>query len=89
MGRTVVPSNAILFHPLAVTVTSLQDERIWMNYSRPEKLNDYRYAGHCRRARERIRLRQVNWLTQLNAMGEREAMLLSLESKEKMGPSRR
>ncbi len=37
----------------------------------------YRYIGDCRRNRERIRRRQVNWLSQLQSMSdyERTAML--------------
>lgn len=60
----------------------LQDERIWMNYPRPERLHDHRYVGKCRRSRERIRRRQRNWLSQLEAMGDREraAMLEVLAS---------
>lgn len=50
----------------------LQDERIWMNYAAPKALHDYRYLGTSRRERERIRRRQINWLSQLNAMCDRE-----------------
>ncbi len=46
----------------------LQDERIWMNYSKPVYLHDYRYVGDCRRSRERIRRRQQTWRKQLEAM---------------------
>ena len=55
----------------------LQDERLWLNYERPVRLHDYRYVGNCRRSREKVRRRQKNWVSQLNAMGdrEREAML--------------
>jgi len=60
----------------------LQDERIWMNYPRPERLHDYRYVGECRRSRERIRRRQRNWVSQLEAMPdpERAAMLEALRT---------
>ena len=55
----------------------LQDERIWMNYPIPTQLHDYSYIGECRRSRERIRRRQRNWVSQLQAMTdpERSAML--------------
>lgn len=55
----------------------LQDERIWMNYQEPEMLHDNAFLGNNRRERERIRRRQVNWLSQFKAMGdhERTAML--------------
>lgn len=60
----------------------LQDETIWMNFPRAIELHDYRYIGDCRRSRERIRRRQKNWLSQLNAMSDREraAMLDRLNS---------
>lgn len=54
------------------TRRGLQDERIWMNYIRPSVLHDHRYVGDSRRSRERIRRRQKNWLSQLQAMGDRE-----------------
>ena len=50
----------------------LQDERIWMNYPETDLLHDFRYIGNTRRERERIRRRQVNWLSQLHAMSDRE-----------------
>lgn len=60
----------------------LQDERIWMNFQRPEQLHDYRYVGSCKRSPERIRRRQRNWLSQLQAMPdpERAAMLEALRN---------
>lgn len=60
----------------------LQDERIWLNYLVPQFLHDYRYIGGTSRERERIRRRQVNWLSQLNAMSDRErvAMLAALNN---------
>lgn len=62
----------------------LQDERIWMNYPDTDDLHDFRYIGNTRRERERIRRRQVNWLSQLNAMSDREraAMLAVLNQGE-------
>lgn len=62
------------------TRRGLQDERIWLNYPRPTKLHDCRYAGDDRRSRERIRRRQRNWVSQLAAMcdRERDAMMESL-----------
>jgi DNA adenine methylase len=58
------------------TRCGLQDEKIWMNY-RTTLLHDYRYIGNCRRTRERIRRRQINWRKQLIQMTaiERAAML--------------
>lgn len=62
----------------------LQDERIWMNYPDAGILHDHRFLGNTRRQRERIRRRQINWLSQLNAMGDREraAMLEVLNQTE-------
>lgn len=50
----------------------LQDERIWLNYPETDDLHDFRHIGNTRRERERIRRRQINWLSQLNAMHPRE-----------------
>lgn len=63
----------------------LQSERIWMNYPETDDLHDFRYIGNTRRERERIRRRQRNWLSQLNAMAPREraAMLAVLNSSER------
>lgn len=70
------------------TRRGLQDERIWMNYGRPERLHDYRYWGDCRRNRERTRRRQRNWVSQLEAMSDRErdAMLEALLNVETFHP---
>lgn len=54
----------------------LQDERIWMNYSKPVQLHDYRYIGDTRRSRERIRRRQKNWREQLLRMSEQERLAM-------------
>lgn len=63
----------------------LQDERIWLNYRVPQFLHDYRYIGGTRRERERIRRRQINWLSQLNMMSDRErtAMLAVLNNSDR------
>lgn len=63
----------------------LQDERIWLNYRVPQFLHDYRYIGGSRRERERIRRRQINWLSQLNMMTDRErtAMLAVLNNSDR------
>lgn len=60
----------------------LQDERLWLNYAETDDLHDFRHIGNTRRERERIRRRQANWLSQLNAMSDREraAMLEVLNS---------
>lgn len=62
----------------------LQDERIWLNYPETDNLHDFGHVGNNRRERERIRRRQLNWLSQLNAMSDREcaAMLAVLNNSE-------
>ena len=61
----------------------LQDERIWLNYPEPAILHDHRFVGNSRRERERIRRRQINWRSQLNAMGDRErAAMLEVLNRE-------
>jgi hypothetical protein len=54
----------------------LQDERIWMNYTKPVELHDYAYIGDGRRSRERIRRRQKNWREQLNRMSDQERLAM-------------
>jgi hypothetical protein len=53
-----------------------------MNFPVPQFLHDYRYLGNTRRERERIRRRQVNWMSQLSMMSDRErtAMLEALNT---------
>ncbi len=61
----------------------LQDEMIWLNYPDPEFLQDTKFVGDTRRDRERIRRRQNNWLSQLNAMDDRErAAMLAVLNQE-------
>lgn len=74
------PWNAIAHR--VPTRGGLQDERIWMNYTKPVRLHDYRYIGSDNRSRERIRRRQKNWHKQLKRMPEqeRQAMLQVLNS---------
>lgn len=61
----------------------LQDEMIWLNYPEPDFLHDTKFVGDTRRQRERIRRRQNNWLSRLNAMGDRErAAMLAVLNQE-------
>jgi len=57
-------------------------EWIWMNYSSPEELHDYRYLGDNFRERERIKNRKKRWLTRLSGMPvlERKALLSAIYS---------
>lgn len=64
-------------------------ESLWMNYSAPDELHDYRYLGDDYRERERIRRQQRRWIRRLDAMpdDERLAMLAALNQTER--PRRR
>ena len=52
-------------------------ETLWMNYSPPAHLHDYRYLGNNFRERERIKRRQDRWTSRLLAMPalERHALM--------------
>ena len=55
-------------------------EWVWLNYSEPIELHDYRYLGNTFRERERIKRRKARWATRLKKMPhlERQALLASL-----------
>ncbi len=55
-------------------------ERLWMNYSEPKVLHDYRYLGRSFRDRERIKRRQHRWKRRLVMMSdlERAALLRAI-----------
>lgn len=57
-------------------------EWIWMNYSPPEELHDYRYLGNNFRERERIKRKTKRWLERLEKMPvlERKALLSEIYS---------
>ena len=56
-------------------------EWLWMNYSPPVTLHDYRYLGANYRERERIKLRTRRWINKLEKMPilERQALLHATE----------
>ncbi len=56
-------------------------ERLWMNYSEPRVLHDYRYLGRSYRERERIKRRQHRWKRRLVMMSnlERAALLSAIQ----------
>lgn len=56
-------------------------ESLWMNYSHPDKLHDYRYLGDTFRERERIRRRIERWRSRLENLPaiERNALIQVLE----------
>jgi site-specific DNA-adenine methylase len=57
-------------------------EWVWMNYSPPLELHDYRYLGVNFRDREQIRNKLKRWIRRIKAMPvlERKALLSALES---------
>ena len=52
-------------------------EWLWMNYSTPVELHDYRYLGNTFRERERIKRKSERWVARLQSMPilERQALL--------------
>jgi hypothetical protein len=56
-------------------------EWVWMNYTDPIALHDYRYLGDDFRERERIKRKKQRWVRRLHAMPilERRALLAALE----------
>jgi hypothetical protein len=56
-------------------------EWVWMNFTEPLELHDYRYLGSNFRERERIKRKQKRWHARLLRMNstERYAMLSVLE----------
>ena len=57
-------------------------EWIWMNYSAPVKLHDYRYLGDNFRQRERIKKKTNIWLAKFKSMPilERQALLHAIKT---------
>jgi site-specific DNA-adenine methylase len=57
-------------------------EWIWMNYSPPIELHDYRYLGDNFRERERIKKKSKRWVRRLQSMPvlERQALLAAIHS---------
>jgi DNA adenine methylase len=57
-------------------------EWVWMNYSLPIELHDYRYLGNNFRERERIKKKSKRWVRRLKSMPvlERQALLSAIHS---------
>ncbi len=57
-------------------------EWIWMNYSSPLELHDYRYLGKNFREREQIRNKSKRWTTKLKGMPvlERNALFAAMDA---------
>ncbi len=68
------------FH--AATQNGIATEWIWMNYSQPAQLHDYRYLGDNFREREKIKLKLRRWSARFRSMPllERQAVLSTLQA---------
>lgn len=57
-------------------------EWVWMNYSPPVELHDYRYMGDTFRERERIKKKSNRWVRRLESMPvlERQALLSAIHA---------
>ncbi|MBE7444415.1 MAG: DNA adenine methylase [Planctomycetia bacterium] len=64
----------------AVCHHGVATEWVWMNYSTPGELHDYRYLGNTFRERERIKRRYKRWVARLECMPvlERQALLSAI-----------
>jgi DNA adenine methylase len=64
----------------AATHNGMAVEYVWMNYSPPEELHDYRYLGNTFRERERIKRKSKRWAAKLKSMPvlERQALLSAI-----------
>lgn len=67
----------------ATTNHGMATEWIWMNYSTPVQLHDYRYLGDTFRERERIKMKSQRWVARLKAMPvlERQALLSAINER--------
>ncbi len=66
----------------ATTHHGMATEWIWMNYSAPVQLHDYRYLGDNFREREKVKLKLKRWKARFKSMPilERNALLSSLQT---------
>jgi hypothetical protein len=57
-------------------------EWIWMNYSPPVQLHDYRYLGDNFREREKLKNKVKRWVARYKVMSllERQALLSALQT---------
>ncbi|MDR4503199.1 MAG: DNA adenine methylase [Candidatus Scalindua sp.] len=65
----------------AVCHHGVATEWLWMNYSVPVGLHDYRYLGNNFRERERIKRKTKRWTAKLKSMPvlERQALLFAID----------
>jgi site-specific DNA-adenine methylase len=66
----------------AKTHHHMATEFMWMNYSTPVELHDYRYLGDDYRERERIKKKSERWVEKLKKMPvlERQGLLAAIQS---------
>lgn len=66
----------------SATHNGMAEEWVWMNYSPPVELHDYRYLGATFRERERIKRKSKRWMARLKFMPvlERQALLFAIQS---------
>jgi len=64
------------------THAGVASEWVWMNYSPPVQLHDYRYLGDNFREREKIKLKKENWINKLKSLPvlERQALLYAIDT---------
>ena len=69
----------------AATQHGMATEWIWMNYSQPVQLHDYRYLGDNFREREKIKLRTQKWSARFRSLSvlERQGTLSAMLAAEK------
>lgn len=60
----------------AKTHHSMATEWVWMNYSTPIELHDYRYLGNTFRERERIKRKTQRWVSKLGSLPVLEQQVL-------------
>lgn len=68
------------FFQAATRAGATATEWVWMNYSPPVELHDYRYLGDTFRERERIKKKSNRWVRRLESMPvlERQALLSAI-----------
>ncbi len=66
----------------AATHHGMATEWVWMNYSAPEELHDYRYLGNTFRERERLKRKLKTWVTKFKSAPvlERQAILSAIHA---------
>lgn len=66
----------------AKTHHGMATEWVWMNYSSPVELHDYRYLGDTFRERERIKRKTNRWVSKLGSLPvlERQVLLKAMQS---------